>query len=151
MRNNEPPRTIYAEQLCLKSSQGIDLCGEIKIARLKTLPAAFLEQSQASLAFSLHFGQDGQGLCYVSGEIVTDLKMICQRCLHPMVKKVHAEILVSPVESDAQAKRLPEKYEPLLMSEGSVDFAQWIAEELLLALPFIPSHDTDCVGGLNTN
>ncbi len=57
--------------------------------------------------------------------------------------------MVSPVKSDKQAEQLPERYEPLLMSDGEINVSEWIAEEIHLALPLAPCHEPPCVSFSN--
>jgi uncharacterized protein len=152
MSSNKLPHTIYPEELCQRQQpQGVDLTGEILLGKLRNLDSELKPQKETPIKISLHFAKDDDGRCVITGEMTVDLEMVCQRCLQPMIKSVNATILVSPVSSDNQAKQLPDHYEPLLMSDGAVDLAEWIAEELHLALPFAPCHDNDCVGHLNLN
>lgn len=150
MLPNELPKIIYPEVLCRADhGVGTTMKGQILLGRLLHLDSELKARKDQPVTVSLQFSVDSEGYCSIQGEIIGDLSMVCQRCMQPMMKTVQANILVSPVSSDAQAKQLPSQYEPLLMTNGAIDFAEWIAEELHLALPFVPYHDTDCVGNLN--
>ena len=48
-------------------------------------------------------------------------------------------------EIEEQAERLPAHYEPLWAPMGEINVAEWIAEEIHLALPLAPCHDPVCV------
>lgn len=140
------PLTIKPEQLCKTAPvEGYLLAGELFFSELNSFSAELPQSSDARVRIALTFMQDENGLCCVRGELSANLSMTCQRCLKPMVVPVDAQILVSPVISDLQASQLPDYYEPLMVAEGEIRLAEWIAEELHLALPFVPLHDTPCM------
>lgn len=145
MLPNKLPRTIYPINLCRNAPTGGNrLVGEIFISELKALSPEFKSQPHETVSVDLTFSLDKEGYCCITGEITTRLALICQRCLQPMVFELKSEVLVSPIASDEEAKQLPERYEPLLVLEGEVTLAEWIAEELHLALPLVPRHDDPC-------
>jgi uncharacterized protein len=143
---NELPATLNPQKLCQSAPiDGTRVAGKISLGKLPNLDEVLRQQASAEMSVSLVFSLDTEGYCCIAGQLAVDLDMICQRCLEPMTLPIRATFLVSPVVSDEQAKQLPERYEPLLITNGEIVVAQWIAEELYLALPFVPRHDTDCV------
>jgi uncharacterized protein len=143
---NKLPATLNPQKLCQSAPiGGSPLSGKILIGNLPNLDEQLKTQGATEVAVSIVFSMDSEGYCSVAGELAVDLVMICQRCMQPMDLPLRANFLVSPVVSDVQAQQLPARYEPLLVTDGEIVVAQWIAEELYLALPFVPRHDTDCV------
>ncbi len=143
---NKLPATLNPQKLCQSAPVGgSTLSGKIPLGNLPNLEEELKAQKATEVTVSLVFSMDSEGYCCIAGELVVDLVMICQRCMQPMDLPLRANFLVSPVVSDAQAQQLPARYEPLLVTDGEIVVAQWIAEELYLALPFVPRHDTECV------
>jgi uncharacterized protein len=143
---NKLPATLNPQKLCQTApAEGLRLSGKIPLGNLPNLDAELKSQGATEVTVTVVFSMDSDGYCRVAGELEVDLVLICQRCMLPMDLPLRANFLVSPVVSDVQAQQLPARYEPLLVTNGEIVVTQWIAEELYLALPFVPRHDTDCV------
>lgn len=141
MSPNKLPKFIQPVRLCRQApAEGVPLSGEILISELSDICDELKGSSTTPVKVALTFRVDEEGYCYISGQIAADVPLTCQRCLQPMRLPLQSAIMVSPVASYEEAKRLPERYEPLLMTEGEVTLAEWIAEELHLALPLVPRH-----------
>ena len=69
--------------------------------------------------------------------------MQCQRCLNDMTLALKASAHMACVWSDEEAAGLTDSYEPLLVTEEA-DLNNIAEEEILLALPACPVHETDC-------
>ncbi len=146
MSHNELPKYLAPEKLCRQSpAGGTEFSGEIKLSHLKGVMNELSIKKDSIVAVSLNFSMDLDSLCCVKGNISTTLELICQRCLQPMDYHLNAEFEVSPVASDQQAERLPGQYEPLWAPTGEINVAEWIAEEIHLALPLAPCHEPICV------
>jgi uncharacterized protein len=147
MLHNKLPSIIQPERMCREAPQtGTTLVGQIMLCDLPNLSKDILSPKDTLVLVNLTFSMDNEGICSIKGEMSSDLQLICQRCLKPMIYVVRAEICVSPVVSDKQAEQLDIQYEPLLTSQGEISMAEWIAEELHLALPLAPRHEPSCVG-----
>lgn len=70
--------------------------------------------------------------------------LVCQRCLLPMMYVVDTSARLALIEREDQAVDVPEDLEIFLAPEGRVSIAALVCEELLLALPLAPRHDTQC-------
>lgn len=117
----------------------------MKLSEMTSLEKELKSQTR-EVTVNLTFSMDLEGLCCIQGDLAVDLELICQRCLQPMMYPLRATISVSPVSSDKQAEQLPSRYEPLMVSGGEIEVAQWIAEEIHLALPLAPCHEPPCAG-----
>jgi uncharacterized protein len=143
---NELPLQIEPEKLCRDAPpEGRKLSGQILLSKLTNLAKELKAQKDKVVTVSLVFSIDNVGLCSIVGDMAVDLELICQRCLQPMLYQLCTEVRVSPVVSDTQAEHLPAHYEPLLVTNGEITLAEWIAEELHLALPLAPRHEPPCV------
>jgi uncharacterized protein len=93
---------------------------------------------------SLSFNIDNQRLAVINGHSDVTVTLECQRCSKPFVHQVHISYCFSPVVSDTQAEALPEGYEPIEVDQfGEVDLLAMIEDELILALPVAPVHDSE--------
>jgi len=79
----------------------------------------------------------------VVGQLKTDLALICQRCLERYDIPVEVELKLNWVKSEQDAKKLPLRYEPLLVESIPLKLNDVIEDELLLALPIIAMHELD--------
>jgi len=108
--------------------------------------APALSKTQGAVGIELEFGQDAQHILFLRGHIRARLEVVCQRCLRPMDWDIDAQTSLGIVTSQAQAERLPEHYEPLLVESELVPLAAIVEDELILNLPGIPKHaDTGCL------
>ncbi len=146
MLPNELPKYLAPIKLCHSAqTEGISMQGQMKLSEMTSLEKELKSQTR-EVTVNLTFSMDLEGLCCIQGDLAVDLELICQRCLQPMMYPLRATISVSPVSSDKQAEQLPSRYEPLMVSGGEIEVAQWIAEEIHLALPLAPCHEPPCAG-----
>jgi uncharacterized protein len=96
-------------------------------------------ETDADAEFRLAFRRDG-GRAVVTGEVRARLALPCQRCLGPLVHQVDAPVSLALVSGMDEARELPERYDPLLITEPLLRLADLIEDELLLDLPQIPMH-----------
>lgn len=114
--------------------------GVLTLAVLPRL-AAVLSRSDVNVTVALAAGVDGQGVRFIKGELHAEIELICQRCLGLLRLPLNVMVNLGLVHNEAEADRLPEEYEPLLIPEGGVVITDLVEDELLLALPQIPRHD----------
>ncbi|WP_130834712.1 23S rRNA accumulation protein YceD [[Erwinia] mediterraneensis] len=92
----------------------------------------------------MSFAVDNQRLAVLKGTAEVQVTLSCQRCNQPFPYHVHVSYCFSPVSSDEQADALPEMYEPVEVDEfGEVDLLAVIEDEIILALPVVPVHDSE--------
>ena len=74
--------------------------------------------------------------------------LACQRCLQPCECPVEeaATLIVVPRDTDA----VPDEYEPVVGSADELSLAELIEEQVLLAIPLVPTHEdaTRCAANL---
>ncbi|QKJ86770.1 23S rRNA accumulation protein YceD [Paramixta manurensis] len=93
---------------------------------------------------TLSFAVDNQRLAVLEGTADVAVTLSCQRCGKPFPHHVHITYCFSPVANEAQAEALPEAYEPIDVDDfGEIDLLATIEDEIILALPVVPVHDSE--------
>lgn len=126
------------------AQQRVDLAGYITVSALPRLREVV--ERDTTFAVHLSFGLDEQHRRRVTGSAQGDAVMICQRCLEPVTVPINCNIALAIVQDEEQAAQLPRAIDPwLLEGEGPNDLYHMIEEELLLTLPAVAYHTTQCV------
>ena len=113
--------------------------GKVPVAELTRLaPALF--SSDGELDVQLDFGLDERRIRTVKGSIEGSLELVCQRCLGALRFPLDLRIRLGVVSGEDEIRRLPEGYEPLLVSGEPLSTFEVIEDEVLLAIPAIPRH-----------
>jgi len=99
-----------------------------------------LASDKGEVSFKVEFGRDARRVNTVRGTVDTTLNLLCERCARPFDLPLHAEWQLGVVSSLAEADRLPEEYEPLLVGEELTRLREVLEDELILALPQVPRH-----------
>ena len=94
-----------------------------------------------SAAFDFRRDEEARYLVAVSVE--AKVVMQCQRCLSDMEVSIKSASLMACVWTDEEAAGLPATYEPLLVDDAA-DLSDIVEEEILLAIPVSPIHETEC-------
>jgi uncharacterized protein len=120
------------------------LSGNLSIKDLPRLKELLVDQN-GDIAVDLELGRDQEGYYFIRGKAAGILHLQCQRCLEGMDYPLAITISLSPVMSDASAKGLPSRYEPIFIEDDSIVISTLIEDEIMIALPMIPKHDVaDC-------
>ena len=91
----------------------------------------------------LEFTHTDTGFAAIQGNIQSDLKMQCQRCLQVKTEPLDSDFQVVLVTSDEQAERLQEGFDTWFVEDQRIFLRDFIEDEILLALPLSVVHD-DC-------
>lgn len=111
--------------------------------------APLLHSNEGELAVRLEFRLDERRIRTVKGTVEGELNLVCQRCLNRLRFPVDLKFSLGVVSSEAEIDRLPDGYEPLLVSGESIPTRALVEDEVLLAIPAIPVHE-DGMGGCET-
>jgi len=122
--------------------------GKLPVHRFERL-APLLHSSEGELAVRLEFRIDERRIRTLKGSVAGELSLVCQRCLNGLRFPVDLNFSLGIVSSEAEMDRLPDGYEPLLVSGEPLLTCAVIEDELLLAVPAIPLHE-DGTGGCET-
>lgn len=131
------PQSVQPDRL---AKSGESLHGTMALKGMSRL-AGFLHDTDGEVDVTLEFGIDAQRVKFVRGSLRGSLPLVCQRCLQAMSYPVDIEVSLGLVESEAEAERLPEAYEPLVVDEASMSLKGVVEDELMLALPIVPLHE----------
>ncbi len=93
---------------------------------------------------ALHFATADSGRLRIQGRLSGEIEVTCQRCLEPMVWNLRRDVDIEVVANDTQAAQVTSESEPCLLQDGRIELREWVADELLLALPMAPMHDQGC-------
>ena len=66
------------------------------------------------------------------------MPLTCQRTLEVFGLPVHVDAKLGLITREADEAALPSDYEPLLTTDGQINPAEVIEDELILALPVVP-------------
>ncbi len=125
---------------CLADTQD-DISGTISIEGMRRLQE-LLSSNIGLIQYKLLFDKDEQGRIRLSGGYRVTLGMECQRCLQQVDVDIDRSVDVVLLADENEAKTLPGEIEPLIVSAGKLSLQAFFEEELLLALPLAPKHDT---------
>lgn len=124
-----------------------EFSGSIRLSDLRPVRGLIDDPGGAEIDFELSFDLDDQREVRVRVHVSGEVPMVCQRSLRPFGQWIDSESVVAIVASETEVDRLPEDYEPLLISEPRLSVADLVAEEVLLALPLVPkAPDSEPVG-----
>ena len=118
---------------------------DIPLAELPGLPIELI-CGGGPLHVDVQFGRE-QGFMMAQVALRGELQLVCQRCMAPMSWPVNATSSVLLIESESEADGAPSEWETYLAADGRIGIGALAAEELLLALPIVPSHAGGAVCG----
>jgi uncharacterized protein len=78
----------------------------------------------------------------VEGAVRARAWLVCQRCLQEFQAALESPVRLAFVPRDAEAGRVPDDYDALTAPGGRIALEELVEEELLLALPLVPTHAT---------
>lgn len=124
-----------------------DYQGELSLRGMTRLAESLQDTDVPDLRVHLKLGRDAGGVCCLEGTLHGVLHLTCQRCLGRMDFPVASAFRLAVVHSEAEAERLAEGYEPLLLEGDRLSVRTVAEDELLLALPNFPQHTAgeECV------
>ncbi len=103
------------------------------------------------ISASFHFSIDNRYVV-ITGDACVTVTLMCQRCRGTFEHQLHVSYCVSPVANDEQAKALPQAYEPIEFDlSGKIDFLAIIEDEIILALPVVPLHESEYCKAFEAN
>lgn len=108
---------------------------------VRLVEGAVDDEGEVTVNVRLH--RDEQGLFMVEGRMATTVRLTCQRCLEPVATPIEADVRLWLLRDEEQAERLPDDADYLVLDEnGGIDLADALEDELILALPLVPAHES---------
>ena len=140
MQKVKLPQTLDLKRAAQKRLDYSGIYSKEQMLRLSEAVLSLDSDIQCSMSLAI----DSQRLTVLTGDAEVSLTLICQRCNQPFPQTVKISYTFSPVRDDEQAEALPENYEPVDVNEfGEVDLLAVIEDEIILALPVAPKHDSE--------
>ncbi|MDH5472778.1 MAG: YceD family protein [Gammaproteobacteria bacterium] len=124
------------------ADKGGEIQGKWPISELPRLKELLVNDA-GEVEVEMKLGRQGK-FRYVTGTIAGMLAVTCQRCMQPMDLPLNTEFKLALVQTEEQADQLPDEFEPLLADEDKISVPDLLEEEMLLAIPLVALHDTDC-------
>jgi len=116
------------------------ITGRLPLSSLPRLRELLLDTA-GDITFRLAFSRDEDLRALVHCEVAANLRLGCQRCLEVLDHAVASSTVLALISGMDEERQLPERYDPLPVSERLMRPRDLIEDELLLALPQIPVHD----------
>jgi uncharacterized protein len=142
MQNGEIPERFDPRQMARESAE---LHGQLPAAGMERLRSAVIGIADR-VALEATFGSDEAGHPLITGSAEVTVTLRCQRCLGPVEQQLHAPFRLAVVVSEADAQRLPDDLDAVIVEGRSIETAALVEDELILALPLVGRHERleDC-------
>jgi len=114
--------------------------GVVPVDRLDRL-APLLADQKGELGVEMVFNLDERCIRTLSGSIRGELNLVCQRCLGSLQFPLDLDFRLGIINGDDEIARIPEGFEPLLVSGDPMKTFDLIEDEILLAVPSVPMHE----------
>ena len=124
------------------AARGVHIEGTVSSEDLPRLEDSGIAIADAGSAV-FDFRRDEEARYVVAVCVEATVVMQCQRCVCDMEIPVKSASLMACVWSDEEAAALPATYEPLIVDDAA-DLSDIAEEEILLAIPLSPIHETEC-------
>lgn len=121
------------------------LTGRLPLSSLPRLREPLLDTA-GDVSFRLAFSRDEEHRAVLHCEVAAILRLRCQRCLEGLNHGVDSSVVLALISAMDEERQLPERYDPLLVSERLIRPRDLIEDELLLALPQTPMHESGVCG-----
>lgn len=124
------------------AEQSLALDGIVRVSDMHRISPNVIP-GKDTVAVSLQFGIDEQGINFLKGRLQTRLTLQCQRCMEPYSYEIMSNFVLGIVKTLDEANALPEHYEPAIAAEGDLALRELIEDEIILNLPIIPRHEPE--------
>jgi len=135
-------RRVLIDTLAFGRERGV-LDGDLAVSSLTRLRDA-LTESSGTLTYHVEGGVGCDGRSQLSLAIGGSLSLCCQRCLEALDYPLDLHSLLEFVddEHDLTQEELEDDSRDFLPNQKELDVVELIEDEILLALPTVPRHDS---------
>ncbi len=141
-----PTDTLQSLNPLRLAKAGEHLEGDIPLESMERV-ASMLLNNKGFVHYQLVFGIDDSGLSIIESTIKVRLNMRCQRCLEPVDIDIEKQTLLGIVKTREESESLAEGYEPFFLEDDIFSLKDLVEDELLLSIPFSPSHPQEQCSG----
>lgn len=110
--------------------------GSLPLSALPRLRES-LARGEGEVEYAIAFGTDEFGIASLALEVNARLPLVCQRSLEVFELPVAIHQQLGLIADEADEAGLPERYEPLLVTDAQLRLQDVIEDELILALPVV--------------
>ncbi|MEO6075998.1 MAG: YceD family protein [Dokdonella sp.] len=135
MSSDLPPSVDVARMVQSRRS----FTGSLPLMRFTRL-AGSLAGSEGEVTYQLDFDRDSFGTSMLHLKATTQLPLLCQRTLEVFLEPVVLDQQLGLISDESEEAALLPEYEALLVgADGHLDLVDVIEDELILALPLVPT------------
>ena len=117
------------------------IAGNLPIQSLTRL-SSLLQTSDGNVQVRIAFDAGENDHPLISGDIKAKVAVSCQRCLQTMQLDVETEFRVTALDSDSEDGEGHGLFDAVLRENGEIDLYVLIEDELLMAMPMAPMHES---------
>jgi uncharacterized protein len=121
--------------------QGMSFQGRVDKKRLLRLVEIMAQPGRLEVDASLQVFRDDNNFRRISGAVKGVISVYCQRCLNPLVLKIHDDINLVLLESEGELTNLESGLDPWIIDGTYLDPSEIIEEQVLLSMPIVSFHD----------
>ena len=125
------------------------ISGILPISRFSRF-CELLADNSGNLHVTLQFHLDDSHRRVIDGEIDALVSVTCQRCLEPAEIQLTETFKLGIVETESHIARLPADIDPWMVTEPKLVIAEFLEEQLILAMPIVSYHSEGCEAALPT-
>ncbi len=122
------------------ADRAVHVMADVPLSTFSRLSEGALDPS-VTVHVDCRFERDAQHVSWLRGRMEVSMRVACQRCLEPVALPLEVDLDLALLREEAQADRLPDDADFLVVDEHDVSLADILEDELLLAVPYTPVHD----------
>jgi uncharacterized protein len=128
------------------ANTGREIEGEVELAKLSRL-SEVLADTSGTVKIAMQFDVDDTGTPFMKGHFETVLSLTCERCMQAMQMPMSIDTWLGLVKHEKLIDALADQYEAWVIEDTNtpIDPILVVEDELILALPLVPKHDSDCL------
>jgi uncharacterized protein len=125
------------------AENGVHLHGTMSVQAMSRLVPTMISPD-GDVEVDVQFGID-EKIRFIKGWVKAHLNVQCQRCLELFAFEIISDFVFVIVRTDADAKKLPQRFDPVMIKNDSLNISDMVEEELIINLPLVPMHaEADC-------
>ena len=117
----------------------VTLSGELELGKLTRL-SSLLHSAAGHVRASLTFRQHRAGGVAVELVAQATVELVCQRCLEAFQHELAERVDLALVAAGTLASAVPVGFEPFELTDGRLQPAELVEDELIVAIPLVPKH-----------
>ncbi|MEX2132139.1 MAG: YceD family protein [Pseudohongiellaceae bacterium] len=134
------PLPEYVDQRKIFTQQG-DISGFVEFANLARLSEC-LTDGNGKVYVKLGFEVDGSGRKVIHVSLEAQAKVICQRCLEPMLVELADQVNLVVINDESAAVSLDRQFDPWLCTDHKIDLINLVDEQMVLCMPIVNLHQS---------